>query len=190
MIIGWFLGFTEGEGSFFIHIGKNKEMYRGLNVRTRFSLSQKETCCLHECKIFLIDNNIESHLVPGRTPSENNLIVIGTNQCLRLGDLLLGLDWHTRKRVDFDIWYYAVTKLELIGRRRLLKPYKRVTWTDQDLIDFMYLQSQMNLNGKQRQSWRKYDYREYSKEWGVVPGVDVVDFVQRRIARFKASYTG
>jgi hypothetical protein len=105
MNVNWFLGFSEGEGNFSVLFG-TKRCNGGKYVwaKPAFQLVQAEQKVIKEVAKFLEQQSIKSKVYNNKARSMWRLHVFETESLGIMIKLLDSLEWHTKKRSDFEKW--------------------------------------------------------------------------------------
>ena len=137
MDIKWLLGFIEGEGSFMINKSIIKNKYLIIQPTFKISLHANDKEVIYKIQEFLKMGNINFKR-PQRIGSSHQyeFSIRNINDCMKLRDLLINEDFHTKKRLDFLKWSSI---LDMIHNKEHYNPSVK-----QDILNIV---KTMNLRG-------------------------------------------
>lgn len=141
----WFVGFTDGEGSFQIFINKFPKLKYGIQFRVGFFITQYDLNILRRIHDFFGFG--------GMTPLSNKpgfyYAVTSINDCLKLVDFFDKNPLQSKKINDYKIWRECVFKIKNLEHR-----------TEKGILEIVKLREKINSNSK---SSRRLCFEEIKK---------------------------
>jgi hypothetical protein len=98
--LDWLVGFIEGEGCFSMCVEENTNTSGSFQVHYGLIVAQKEVEVLHKIKEFLAYNDIQSKIY-SKDNQTATLNIRGLLNCIKIGNLLSQVEWHSKKYKDF-----------------------------------------------------------------------------------------
>jgi hypothetical protein len=152
MNVNWFLGFSEGEGNFTVLFGtKRRNGTKYVWAKPAFQLVQAEQKVIDEVAKFLEEQSIKSKVYSIQARSMWRLHVLETESLGIMTRLLDSLEWHTKKRSDFEKWKKCIAiimehpDLHRTGR----KSYSEWRQYICDLLRISHIAQDMNVRRRE-----------------------------------------
>ncbi len=126
----WFVGFTDGEGSFIISFFRHPRVQYGIEVRAGFSITQYDLDILMKIHDFFGFGTI----APLHKKSGFYYSVASIKDCLALVDFFDSNPLLSKKLDDYKIWKECVLKIKNLEHR-----------TSNGILEIAKLREKMNL---------------------------------------------
>ena len=159
----WLLGFVEGEGCFSIRLSKKNDYRTGVYFSPAFGLGLtiEDKKVIYEIKKFLgfgtidVINNKKQRALGKNYRDVIRILVVGIKNCIKIRDLLKDLEWHTKKRKDFECWSKAIDIMKNKGNLTL-----------KGIKEICDLREKMNQQLQPKRRW--YNYHSKQKILSIV----------------------